>query len=162
MERVFPNTVVFHVRERRPSARINYIGIAYVMADDGMILERTRDLSQFAKLMTVSGLALRDIRQGAVPLSTRASQMDVCISLVNELQLQGFDSQIVDVNVAEPSSLYVTTNDGFSIHLGDSRDLRAKIGTARAVLQACRAAGYQRGVIEATVPGFATYRPDSV
>lgn len=162
MERVFPNTVVLHVKERRASARINYIGIAYIMAEDGTILERTKDLSQYAQLMSVSGLAIRDIRQGATPLSTRASQMDVCISLIRELQLQGFDNQILDINVAEPSSIYITSNDAFSIHLGDSKDLRAKIGTARAVLQACRAAGYQRGVIEATVPGFATYRPDSV
>ncbi|MHC1785517.1 MAG: cell division protein FtsQ/DivIB [Christensenellales bacterium] len=162
MEKVFPNTLVLRVKERRPLARINYIGIAYIMADDGIILEKTKDLGKYASLMTISGLAIRDIHLGAQPLSTRSFQVDACISVAGELQAQGFDSQITDVNVAEPASIYMTSNDSFSIHLGDSRDLRAKIGTARAVLQACRAAGYRRGVIEATVPGFATYRPDSV
>lgn len=160
MEKVFPNTLVLYVRERQPSARINYIGIAYIMADDGMILERTKDLTKFTDLMTVSGMAIGDIRVGNVlPLST---QVDVCVNIIRELDQQNFLSQIKDLNVANPASIYMTSIDGYSIHIGDAKDLQAKIGTVRAVLQALRKGGYPIGVIEATVPGEATYRPDSV
>jgi cell division protein FtsQ len=162
MKKVLPNTLVLYVRERQPSARINYIGIAYIMADDGMILERTKDLTRFADLMTVSGMAIGDIRVGNVPLSTRFSQVDVCVDIIRELGQQGFLSQMKDLNVANPASIYMTSIDGYSIHIGDAKDLQAKIGTVRAVLQALRKGGYPIGVIEATVPGEATYRPDSV
>lgn len=161
MEAVFPNTVVLFVRERLPVASIHYIGISYIMADDGMILERTRDLSKYAHLMTVSGLDLRDIRLGSYPQSTRVNQMDTCVALTRELIGQGISSQVLDINVSELSSIYFSTHDGFSIHLGDGTNLRAKVGTVRAVLDECRRREYKPGVIEATVPGEATYRPDS-
>ena len=162
MEKVFPNTLVVYVRERRPSARINYIGIAYIMADDGVILERTKDLTKYADLLTISGMAIGDIRIGNTPLSTRYSQVDICVALLGELDQQNYLSQIRDLNIANPASIYMTSNDGYSIHLGNAKDLQAKIGTVRAVLQELRKSGYPIGVIEATVPGEATYRPDSV
>jgi len=161
MEKVFPNTLVLYVQERQPSARINYIGIAYIMADDGMILERTKDLTKFTDLMTVSGMAIGDIHVGNVP-STHFPQVDVCVNIIRELDQQNFLSQIKDLNVANPASIYMTSIDGYSIHIGDAKDLQAKIGTVRAVLQALRKGSYPIGVIEATVPGEATYRPDSV
>lgn len=160
METVFPSTVVLFVRERRPIANIHYIGISYIMAEDGMILERTKDLNQYPDLMTISGLDLRDIRQGSYPMSTKVNQMDVCVELTRELVLQGFSSQVKDINLSELSNIYLSTRDGFSIHLGYGSELRAKIGTVRAVVDECRRRGYQPGVIEATVPGEATYRPD--
>lgn len=159
METVFPNTLVLFVKERQPAASINYIGISYIMADDGMVLEKTKDLGKYAGLMTISGLDLRDIRTGSVPMSTRLTQMDTCIALTRELKAQGFHPQIKDINLSEPTSVYLSTTDGYSIHLGDGQQLRAKIGTVRAVLEECRRRGYSPGVIEATIPGEATYRP---
>lgn len=161
LETVFPNTVVLFVRERLPVASIHYIGISYIMADDGMILERTKNLNQYPDLMTVSGLDLRDIRQGSIPQSTRINQMDVCVDLTRELIAQGFNRQVKDINLSELSSIYLTTTDGYSVHLGNGTQLRAKIGTVRAVVEECRRRGYEPGVIEATVPGEATYRPDT-
>lgn len=162
MQRVPPSTLILYVRERQPIASINYIGIAYIMADDGVILERTRELDKHSDLMTVSGLVLRDIRLGSVPLSSRINQVETCIALARELHMQGFANQVQDINLSEISSIYMTTRDGFSVHLGDGRDLRPKIGTIRAVIQRLREGGITGGVIEATVPGEATYRPDSV
>lgn len=161
MQKFLPSTLVLHVHERQPLASINYIGIAYIMADDGVILERSKELRDFG-LPVVSGLSLRDIRQGSLPVSTRFGQMEACVSLVRELHAQRFASEVKDVNLSETSSIYLTTRDGFSVHLGDATYLRAKVGTARAVLMKLREAGIKGGVIEATVPGEATYRPDSV
>lgn len=162
MQKIPPSTLVLYVRERRPIASINYIGIAYVMAEDGVILERSRELNEYYGLMTVSGLALRDIRIGSVPLSTRFGQIETCIELARELHMQGFGNQVRDINLSEVTRIYLTTRDGFSVHLGDGKYLRAKIGTVRAVIQRLRENGITSGVIEATVPGEVTYRPDSV
>lgn len=162
MQKIFPNTLILYVRERQPVASINYIGIAYIMADDGMILDQTRNLAQRESLITVSGLALRDIREGKPPLSTKPGQVESAIGLVQELLAQGYTQQVEDINLSEPTSIYMTTKDGFSVHLGDGSQLRAKIGTARAVIEKLKAMQYTGGIIEATVPGEATYRPDSI
>ena len=161
MQKIFPNTLILYVKERRPVANIHYIGVSYIMADDGVILSKSRQLDH-KQLMTVSGLALRDIREGKSPLSTKIGQIETCINLANELNDQGFSEQVLDINLSEPSRIYLTTRDGFSVHLGDGSFLRAKIGTARAVIEELRRREYTGGVIEATVPGEATYRPDSV
>lgn len=161
MQKVFPNTLIIYVKERLPVASIHYIGISYTMADDGLILSKSKKESNH-RLMTVSGLALRDIREGKLPLSTKSGQIETCISLVNELHDQNFDDHVLDINMSEPSRIYLTTRDGFSIHMGDGKFLRAKIATIRAVIEELRKRQYQGGVIEATVPGEATYRPDSI
>ncbi len=70
MQKVFPNSVVLYVRERQPIASINYIGVSYIMADDGIILSRVQQPEGSSPLMRISGLALRDIREGKLPLST--------------------------------------------------------------------------------------------
>lgn len=162
MQKVFPNTLFLYVHERQPIASINYIGIAYIMAEDGMILESTRNLGEVNTLMTVSGLALRDIREGKPPLSTKVGQVEAAIGLIQELLNQGYAQQIEDINLSEPTSIYMTTRDGFSVHLGDSNHLRAKLGTVRAVIEELKRRQHTGGVIEATVPGEATYRPDSI
>lgn len=161
MQKVFPNTLILYVKERKPVASINYIGVSYMMADDGVILSKSRQTQQ-QKLMSVSGLALRDIREGKVPLSTKVGQIETCILLANELLNQEFSTEILDINLSEPSRIYLTTRDGYSVHLGDGRYLRAKIVTIRAVIEELRRREFVGGVIEATVPGEATYRPDSL
>lgn len=162
MQKVFPNTVILYVKERRPVARINYIGVSYVMADDGLILGSTRQSApDSASLMSISGLALRDIREGKLPVSTKEGQIESCIVLVKELYAQGFETEIADINLSEPASIYMTTRDGYSVHIGDTGDLKPKIGTVRAVLPKLRSMGREGGTIEATVWGEATHIPES-
>ncbi len=161
MEKLFPDTLILRVRERTPSASVSYLGISYIMAEDGVILEKTRDLSATAGLITVSGLAVKEIRVGSPPASAKASQIPACVSLLLELSEQGFSAQVKDIDLSEPDNLYLTTLDGFTVHLGEAADLRAKVGTARAVIGELKKRGYSSGVIESTRPGEATYRPDA-
>ena len=162
MQKVFPNSVVLYVRERQPIASINYIGVSYIMADDGIILSRVQQPEGSSPLMRISGLALRDIREGKLPLSTKEGQIESCIALAQEIYMQSFSGEILDINLSEPTRIYLTTRDGYSIHLGDISSLKAKIGTVRAVLPELRRLGRVGGTIEATVWGEATHRPDSL
>lgn len=160
MEKRFPNALTLNVRERIPVAYIRYIGISYIMADDGMILEKVRNDQSFQDLTTVSGLTIQDIQIGSLPKLRRIDQMPACVELIRELILQGMMSGVRDINFAEPGTIYMTTKDGYTVHLGNSRYLRAKIGTVRGVIGELKKQGYEGGVIEATVPGEANYRPE--
>ncbi len=161
MEKEFPNTVILRVRERIPVAYLHYIGVGYLLADDGVVLEQTRDLALTQGYASISGMQLRHIRVGAVPTGLRPQQMTSSLVVLRELAMQGYLQSILDINVAEPSSIYLTTRDGYTIHLGDDRELRAKIGTVRAVVEDLKTRGLNGGVIEATLPGEATYRPET-
>ena len=63
------------------------------------------------------------------------------------------------MNLADPDSLYLVTRSGYTVHLGDDTQLRAKIGTVRAVIAKLQEMGKYGGVIEASVPAVATYTP---
>jgi cell division septal protein FtsQ len=162
LEKVFPSTLILHVRERQPVACVHYIGVAYLMAADGMILERTRNLAEAEPYMTVSGLQVRDIRVGAIPVCTRAQQFPAYLKLMEELMMQGYAGMVSNINLAEPQSIHLTTRDGYTVHLGDDTSLRAKIGTVRGVIDDLKRRGFAGGLIEATVPGEATFRPESM
>lgn len=160
MEKYFPSSLILNVKERIPAACIRYIGIDYIMADDGLILEKGEKLQLAEGMARISGLAIQDIRVGSVPSVRIPSQMTACTELVKELILQGLMANVTDISFSETGSIYMVTADGFTVHLGSGQYLRAKIGTVRGVLQELRKQQRQGGVIEATVPGEANYRPD--
>ncbi|NLO16444.1 MAG: FtsQ-type POTRA domain-containing protein [Clostridiales bacterium] len=160
MEKAFPNSLVLNVKERVPTAYINYIGIGYLMADDGVILEKVNDTLSLPALPAVSGIHIQDIQVGSMPLSRRAEQMPVLVELLDELTVQGAISNVSHINLTEPDRIYMTTREGYTVYIGDGRYLRAKIGTVRSVLVELKKQQYGGGVIEATVPGVANYRPE--
>lgn len=160
MEKYFPSSLILNVRERIPAAAIRYIGIDYIMADDGVILEQGENLPMAGDMARISGLSIQDIRVGSVPSLRLPGQIAACTELVRELVLQGLMANISDVSFTETGSIYLMTEDGFTVHLGNGQYLRAKVGTVRGVLTELRKQQYHGGVIEATVPGEANYRPD--
>ncbi len=160
MEKHFPSSLILNVRERIPAACIRYIGIDYIMADDGVILEKGEKLQMAEGMARISGLAIQDIRVGSVPSVRMPHQIAACTELVKELILQGMMANVSSISFSETGSIYMVTADGFTVHLGSGQYLRAKVGTVRGVLQELRKQQLQGGVIEATVPGEANYRPD--
>lgn len=161
MQKVFPSALILYVKERQPVASIDYIGVSYIMADDGLILAQSPQLPDSNPMIRITGLALRDIREGRLPLSTKEGQIDACVALTREIYAQGFEGEVAEINLSEPSNIYLTTKDGYSVHLGSMDSMKAKIGTVRAVLPELRRMGRLGGTIEATVWGEATHRPDS-
>lgn len=161
MDKNFPNSVTLRVRERIPVAYLHYIGVGYLLGDDGLVLEQTRELEQTQGYASITGMQIRDIRVGAVPTGTRPQQLTSALSVLRELAMQGYLENIQDVNVTEPTSILLITRDGYAVHIGDDEQLRAKIGTVRAVIEDLKRRGFTGGVIEATMPGEATYRPET-
>lgn len=161
LEKQYPNRLTLYVEERVPAACIKYIGIAYIIAEDGMILDKTKDLALVSYLPLISGLHILSIYPGSIPACGRVEQMPVCIQLLDELKKQGVLNEVEEINVAEPKGIYMITKDGFSVRIGNGDYLRAKIGTARAVLAELRKNNYSIGSIVITKPGEAMYRPDN-
>lgn len=162
MEKVFPNTLVLRVRERKPFAFFTHLGIGYVLAQDGMVLEKSRDLSKGAGLAQVSGLSVwGELDPGTFPQTTDPLKVDGLRELLGELAAWGMDSQVQAVDVAQSFNLSLLTRDGYTVNLGDRERLGAKIGTVQSVITELRRRQMTGGIIEAAVPGEATYRAET-
>ena len=159
MEKVFPNTLILYVKERAPTAFFTHLGVGFVMAEDGMILEKSRDLALGQGLIEVSGLEVwGQMETGMFPVGGKTGQLEALVALLGEITSQGYAPQVRDVNVSDENSLTLTTADGYTVHLGDMEALQAKIGTVRAVIEELKRRDLYGGVLEASIPGEATYR----
>lgn len=158
MNKIFPNTLQIKVQQRRPYAFFTHLGIGYVLAMDGMILEQTRELKDGEGLIQINGLAVWGQQSpGAVPSSTDPAQMESLQVLFRELAAWDFAREVSSIDIAQSLALSVHTRDGYSVNLGSADQLHAKIGTVASVVQELKRRQLVGGVIEATRPGEATY-----
>lgn len=159
MEKQFPDSLTLYVRERTPRANVQVMGVMYLLDEEGMVLERLGTTQPEGEYITVTGFQAKEIRVGNRIVPGAAAQLEVYQGLIEEIALQGFTDQVSELNLSDPDSLYLVTVDGYTAHLGDGSDLRAKLGTLRAVVAKLREMGKYGGVIEASVPAVATYTP---
>ena len=162
MEKHFPNALTLYVRERVPVARVQEMGADYYLDNEGMVLERGTLPAVFADqgpMTIVTGLKPKELRVGRKMTAGTGDHMKAYLDLLEELEKQGYLSQISELNITDPESIYLVTRDGYSAHLGDLTDLRAKIGTVRGVVAKLREMGKSGGMLEASIPGKAIYTP---
>ena len=162
MEKQFPDVLVIYVKERVPVARVQEMGTNYYLDDAGMVLERSQLRANGGNpddMVVVTGLKPKELRVGRVMTAGTAELTKAYEALFEELEKQGYLSQISELNITDPESIYLVTRDGYSAHLGDLTSLRAKIGTVRAVLAKLREMGKSGGMLEASTPAEAIYTP---
>ncbi|MBQ9299022.1 MAG: FtsQ-type POTRA domain-containing protein [Clostridia bacterium] len=159
MEKIWPNGLILHVQERRPQGNVLFMGVQYVISPDGMVLESSNAIHLDNGCIKVTGLELRDIRYGAPLVCQDEAQRETMEQLFEELEIQGFLDQIAELNLSSLDSIYLVTLDGYTANIGSAEEMRAKVGTVRAVVAELRRRDQQGGMIEATVPGQASYRP---
>lgn len=161
MEKVWPNGVILNIQERQPCINVLNAGIQYVVASDGMVLEAYASLRLDNGCIKTTGLNIRDIRVGSQVVCYNSEQLDAMLNIVEELDAQGCMNEIAEMNLSMLDSIYLVTTDSYVANIGDAQQLRPKIGTVRAVVTELRNRGLKGGMIEATVPGEASYRPVS-
>lgn len=159
MEKRFPNALTLYVRERKADIDMQVMGITYRLDGDGMVLERDGAVNPTGERVLVSGVQAREIRVGKMLVPILGEQIDHFRSIMQELQLQQLIGEVAEVNLADPSNLYMVMRNGLIIHLGDSQYMQAKIGTVRAVVMKLRELGQRQGSLDASVPGEAIYTP---
>ena len=163
IEKVFPNSLTIYVRERAPVAKVQEMGVVYHLDEEGMVLEKYNELYSEEEavndsgLIIVTGLKPKEIRVGRMVVASSSAQEEAYRALIQELTLQGWLGQVGELNVNDPANLYLYTRDNYRVRLGDLSNLRAKIGTVRAVVDKLREMGYTGGTLDATIPGQVDY-----
>ena len=159
MEKRWPNGLTLYLQERRRQANVLFMGVQYIVSADGMVLESSNVINLDNGCVKVTGLNIRDIRFGAPLICQDAAQLETMSTLMEELEAQGVLEKTSELNLTSLESIYIVTLDGYTANIGGAEELRAKIGTVRAVVLELRKRGLTGGMIEATVPGQASYRP---
>lgn len=159
MEKVGRNKIVLHVYERKEVANVLYNGLQFIASGDGMVLSRSNTLALDNGCITVSGMNLRDIRLLSKMVCQNEAQLEAYTALFEELELQGIRHEISELNLSSLDSIYLVTTDGYTVNIGNANDLQGKIGTMRAVVAELRNRGLKNGIVDASVSGIATYRP---
>lgn len=159
MEKIWPDGVILYLKERTHQANLINKGVQYMISADGMVLDSTNNIALDNGCVKVTGMEVRDIRIGAPVVCKNVTQMEALQNLLEELDLQGVLNDTAELNLSSLESIYLVTVDGYTANLGNADDLRAKIGTVRAVTAELRRRELKGGIIEATVPGQASYRP---
>ena len=161
MEKNFPDGLTIYIRERQPMVSVQEMSATYLLAADGMVLERENELITYTNMIMVTGLKPKELKTGRMLVPGSDAIKEAYLQLLEEISLQGIADEISELNLSDPDSLILVTRDGYSANLGDLTDLRAKIGTMRAVISKLREMGKINGLIDASVPGVATYSPAS-
>ncbi|MEG0901849.1 MAG: hypothetical protein RSG96_06995, partial [Clostridia bacterium] len=78
-----------------------------------------------------------------------------------ELMLQGYQSQVTEINISDPMNIYLITAEGITVRLGDSNYMQAKIGAVRTDMAYLRQLGKNSGLLDVTIPEDAKYLPDN-
>ena len=166
MEKEFPNSVTLYVRERTPIARVQEMEVDYILDEEGMVLEifateeeKKSMAGKYDGLMFITGLKPKEMRRGQIMQPGSSAQTEAFKALIQEVILQGITSEISELNITDPESLYLITTDKFTAHLGTVENLRAKIGTVRAVVTYLRGEGSSGGMLEADIPGEVVFSP---
>ncbi len=162
LETEFPGTINLYVYERVPLANVIVMGVMYVLDAEGMVLERSTTVKLDNGLVTVNGILTKEVRVGKKLVGTTDAYINSYQIVLEELALQNYLGEISELNISNPDSLYLVTVDGYTVHLGDTSNMRAKIGTIRAVIKDLRSKNMKGGTIEGQAPGAALYSPPNL
>lgn len=151
-----PDTVILEVRERTPSAAINCAGVIMLIDKDGYILERMSSLPG-GNIIIVNGMDVAVSAQGKTIESRTAGQLRVMREILAALESAGMNELVSEVNVEDQDNLYLISNTGIQVLLGDSEQLNDKLAWMRAVLEVLTQDGETRGVLDVSSGKNATF-----
>lgn len=152
-----PDTVTLVVRERAASAAVNCAGVILVVDQDGYILERLTTLPDEPDIVVVSGMNVSVAAQGRTIESGTAGQMDVLRRLLADIRAAQVQGLISELNVANPDNLYLVSESGIQVLLGDEEQLTDKLMWMQAVLEELTKRGVMSGVLDVSSGKNAVY-----
>ena len=127
--REMPDKVILSVREREPCCWITYCGIMYVMDKNRMVLYESENAAdQPIDLVEVKGLEVRSNTVVGQPVILgNDMQQSVFTELFMEMKVLGCTNMIAQADLSNTDSLLLTTRDGYTVGMGDSTNIHAKL-----------------------------------
>ena len=156
-EIILPDTVRLRVRERAACAAVNCAGVILMVSEDGYILERLESVPQNEGIIVVSGMDVKIGPQGWTIESGVAGQKDVMSAVLEAVRTAGMEKRVSELNVADLDNLYLMSDGGVQVLLGDETQLEEKLIWMQAVLERLTQSGVMSGVLDVSSGKNAVY-----
>ncbi len=161
LDKELPDTVVLSVREREACCWMTWCGIFYTMDKERMVLFETEEEGvRPSNLVRVDGLRIRSgCMVGQTLMLESEEQQKVFTTLFLEMKVLGCTEDIEEVDLSNLSSILLTTRDGFTVRLGDSVNLHAKLRSMLLTREELIRRGYAGGIINVVNLEYPIFSP---
>ena len=161
LDKELPGTVVLTVKEREACCWMTYCGILYTMDKERTVLyENENPNIRPANLVRVDGLRIRSgCMVGQTLVLETDEQQNLFSELFLELKILEYTDLIEEADLSNTDSLLMTTRQGFTVSLGDSRNLHAKLKSMWLTQEELIRRGYVNGVINVSDPENPVFSP---
>lgn len=160
MQKEYPNTIYLYIEERKPVTAMRWLGILYMLDDQGVVMQEQNTDALPPGMPVVTGIVASGATVGQKLSLRTAGQLEAYCEIVKELELQLYANQISEINLADPNAIYLVTVEGVTVRLGDASEMRAKIGAINTAMARLRQWGELGGVLDVTTPVMPKYRPE--
>ena len=160
MQKEYPNTIYLYIEERKPVASMQWLGLLYTLDAQGMVMTEANASAPPAGMPVVTGLVANTVQVGQKLHLRTPGQLEAYCSIMSELGLQLYADQVSEINLADPSSIYLVTVEGVTARLGDATQMRAKIGAVNSTMARLRQWGEIGGLLDVTSPITPKYKPE--
>ncbi len=164
MECELLGTVTIYVKERTPAAVMNYCGINYTIDRKGMVLEESEDVSALSTLPQISGMDISG-QFGCVVGRTitvnNSAQLTAMRELLVELKVLKAEGEVTKIKMSDLSHILLETREGYSVSLGDSTLIHAKLKAMLAIKNKLNTMETGTGTIDVSDPESPTFLPES-
>ena len=157
MQKEYPNTIYLYIEERKTVAAMQWLGILYTLDREGVVMEESTSTTPPAGMPVITGFRVSNINVGQQLTVRSEKQMDAYREIMEELELQMYQSQVAEINLADPGNIYLIMVEGVTVRLGDASYMQAKIGAVRTDMAYLRQLGKTSGILDVTIPEDAKY-----
>ena len=130
-----PDGLILRVSERQPSATVTYLGVMFVLDDEGRVLDQYGAQSETLDVPVVTGLKIKRLAIGEELQTEMQWQTQAVQKVLAVLARSELTGRAVELNVEDSDNLYLMTTDGLKIELGDVENMETKISIAQEVLR---------------------------
>ncbi|MCI5955543.1 MAG: cell division protein FtsQ/DivIB [Clostridiales bacterium] len=161
MQKEYPNTIYLYIEERKTVAAMQWLGILYTLDPEGIVMKEESGSDIPAGLPLITGFRVNNINVGQQLMVRSAKQLEAYRVILEELQLQMYQSQISEINLSNPENIYLVTVEGVTVRLGNASYMQAKIGAVRTDMAYLRQLGKTSGILDVTTPEDAKYMTEN-
>ena len=135
MDILYPDSLVLRVEERQACATVTYLGVMFVLDDEGRVLEQYGSESKTVDVPVVTGLKVKSLTIGDTLQTEMSGQMEEVRTVLAALSESEMADRAVELNVSDSDNLYLMTLEGLKIELGDASKMDLKLSIAQEVLR---------------------------
>ncbi len=160
INRVFPDTIIINVKERTPKAIIQYVGSTVIIDANGYVLA-VADNNTNNAIPVLKGVAVKTATVGSTLEPDNKYQLNQVKEIIAGLEKEEVYGIITEINMTDPNSIVLTTNDGYTVKLGEFENIQYKIRFFKTTRDQIIQMGKSGGTIDVTTGDKAYYEPSS-